>query len=951
MAVPPQRGCFLEVFAGSAGLSRAMQMAGAPVLPPIELIPNEAVPFAVDITDVKVQRHVEKLLREGYISYIHFGTPCCSFSQARKLDGGPPPLRSQAHLWGLPMLSPADSERVQVGNLLLLITTELAGVAHASKVWWSLENPASSWLWAMPPTQKVQQMSGAQQFIFDMCCYESVHMKPTAVMSTAPLASLVRRCDQTRRPHVHEPLVGQVEIQGQQFFKTKLAQVYPLALCRHWAAQVVDPLCLTFNMVTPPGERKRPLGQLIALRAHRQGDTGRKAMSAGYQLKKSVVPPLFNVELEPGEAVRQSLSFTHPFSLAPELDPDLQEALALVTSHPQQVQQHRAAACQYWESRAVQLLSASDQELRALQDPWLRRLLRGVPDDQSVQLGSFFHVQLWRELAQAAQTIDTSLIDAMLHGMRIVGPIATARRWASFDKAQFCLPHDQLRSRAWEFGSKVLKNVKAAEVTQNSSKVWEATMEDVHEGSTIGPFYTKEEVSKIVGEPWIPTQRFEVVQKNKVRGVDSATVNGVNMAAEITEKLDLPSTDVNVAVLRWLKSHSKVSELWGWVLDERKAYRQIPISPDHRRWSVISMKDPSSGQIAYFVMVGHSFGLVAAVYNYNRRSALITDILRRVFHVAAFNFYDDKYGFEPADTVRSAFEVAQAVHFWLGARFDQKKLQIARAPTILGVTYDLVSFCLLIKEDRRIELIDEIEAILSSKMLSPGQAGKLRGKLMFGASQLWGKIGRAFLRSLSERQYSKVPSTAVNRAIELSLEEWKELIVRGPPRKIELIGPRLPDVVVFTDGSYPDQSGKWPDHPWIGGVLFKRGCRPLQFGARVPLDLIQKWLPRKSQIAMVEMFAVVVALETFKEQLRGAWSLLFVDSEPVLGALVKGYSAREDMCELTGFFWKQALNLMCYLYLDRISTDANPADPPSRDKMSVGEKLGWQTIAASFPSL
>ena len=367
-------------------------------------------------------------------------------------------------------------------------------------------------------------------------------------------------------------------------------------------------------------------------------------------------------------------------------------------------------------------------------------------------------------------------------------------------------------------------------------------------------------------------------------------------------------------------------------------------------WFQWKIRQVGSGQIA-FVMVGHSFGLVAAVYNYNRRSALITDILRRVFHVAAFNFYDDKYGFEPADTVRSAFEVAQAVHFWLGARFDQKKLQIARAPTILGVTYDLVSFCLLIKEDRRIELIDEIEAILSSKMLSPGQAGKLRGKLMFGASQLWGKIGRAFLRSLSERQYSKVPSTAVNRAIELSLEEWKELIVRGPLRKIEVIGPRLPDVVVFTDGSYPDQSGKGPDHPWIGGVLFKRGCRPLQFGARVPLDLIQKWLPRKSQIAMVEMFAVVVALETFKEQLRGAWSLLFVDSEPVLGALVKGYSAREDMCELTGFFWKQALNLMCYLYLDRISTDANPADPPSRDKMSVGEKLGWQTIAASFPCL
>ncbi|CAE7949043.1 unnamed protein product [Symbiodinium sp. KB8] len=41
------------------------------------------------------------------------------------------------------------------------------------------------------------------------------------------------------------------------------------------------------------------------------------------------------------------------------------------------------------------------------------------------------------------------------------------------------------------------------------------------------------------------------------------------------------------------------------------------------------------GKVAFFVMVGHSFGLFSAVYNYNRRSAAINDILRRVFTVAA----------------------------------------------------------------------------------------------------------------------------------------------------------------------------------------------------------------------------------------------------------------------------------------------------------------------------
>ena len=52
-------------------------------------------------------------------------------------------------------------------------------------------------------------------------------------------------------------------------------------------------------------------------------------------------------------------------------------------------------------------------------------------------------------------------------------------------------------------------------------------------------------------------------------------------------------------------------------------------------------------------MIGHSsFGLVSAVYNYNRRSAAINELLVKLFGLIAFQFYDDKYGFEPVETIR-----------------------------------------------------------------------------------------------------------------------------------------------------------------------------------------------------------------------------------------------------------------------------------------------------------
>ena len=950
--VPPGTQFFVEIFAGEAGLTQAIIARGIKTLPPIEILGNDFVADEVDILDPKVFQHLCKLIRAGCIFFIHFGTPCSSFSQARKDDGGPPPLRDRHNLWGRPKLSQQDQVRVELGNQFMELTTKLLVLCCQFGVHWSLENPASSFLWAMPPVRALAARAGVSRFILDMCRFQSKHKKPTALLSDCDLSALALACDQDVRPHVHEPLVGMVMSKGKKIFRTKLAQVYPPLLCQAWARVIAclqaDPLAATFQMAVPAHERKRPLGQPLPWVVHKQRATAEKARDAGYQLKRSALPPLLQVEMEPGQAVQQALQVPHPFTLDPALDPDLQEALAFAVHKPRQLLGHRQGALQFWADRAERLLPLTDQELRAIHDPYLRSLLRGAPDDQPAQLGTVTHVALWRELLAASRCIDSSLVDEMINGFSIVGDIKRSYRLislAAITAAWWCSAGTRScfaglgvfqqgleERKKREFSNKVLRNVKRSEVTENTSKIWKATMEDVREGVTAGPFFSKDEVDKFLGTVnWIPTQRFEVVQKNKVRGVDSATINGINMASRILEKIELPSTDTNVSALRWMRSScSSSTKQW--------------------RWSVISLREPDTGKVSFFIMIGHSFGLVAAVYNYNRRSAAITDILRRVFFVAAFNFYDDKYGFETEVTCSSAFEVAQKVHWWLGAKFDPKKLQLCEDPTILGVTYDLKAMCLKIKPSRKEELLDEIKSIISSEILSPGQAGKLRGKLMFGASQLWGKIGRAFLRALSERQYTRSPKTGLNLALKLALKQWELLIDHGPPRPITASGARPADYVIFTDGSFPDQNSDLQD-PWIGGVLFKKGARPIQFGCKVGMDLIEKWIPRKSQIAMIELFATVVALQTFKPWISGSWSLLFVDSEPVQGALVKGYSAREDLCELVGVFWQLALEIHINLYIDRVPTDSNPADPPSRGRLDIGQSLGWDTISAVFPEL
>ena len=97
------------------------------------------------------------------------------------------------------------------------------------------------------------------------------------------------------------------------------------------------------------------------------------------------------------------------------------------------------------------------------------------------------------------------------------------------------------------------------------------------------------------------------------------------------------------------------------------------------------------------------------------------------------------------------------------------------------------------------------------------------------------------------------------------------------------------------------------------------------FTLEVPTALVDDWIPRATQIMMIEMLAPLVALHNFQNFLRAKLVLLFVDSEAVEGCLVKGYASKEDLSWLTAVFWDQALELRSQIYVDRVATNANPS--------------------------
>ena len=164
--------------------------------------------------------------------------------------------------------------------------------------------------------------------------------------------------------------------------------------------------------------------------------------------------------------------------------------------------------------------------------------------------------------------------------------------------------------------------------------------------------------------------------------------------------------------------------------------------------------------------------------------------------------------------------------------------------------------------------MEEIDFIRSKKNLHPGHASKLRGKLFFLTSSLFGRVGRAFMKPLSEVQYLRggrytkgakfkdyLKQEAddlfvLTRVLEEALVSWRSILDKGKPRPILERRPGPADAVVFSDGAGPTEDE--PDvAPKIGAVLFAWWREaPVAFGVNVDQDMMDKGQPRKNQIAM-----------------------------------------------------------------------------------------------------
>lgn len=200
----------IEIFAGTARLTRAFVDAGFQMHDPVE------IELGRDVFDP----WLDWLLAVGLVAWAWFAPPCGSFSPLRNLDIGGP-LRPK----GCPE---GDESNPQVlrGNQLWRRALELIDSCILHGIPFTLEHPLGSKAWLLDETQPFFSRGGARPHVVHWCAYKDDRVgppnkKPTRLLSTFPwLPSVVRQCPGCL---VHGP-----PLRGT---RAKLAGAYPLGFC------------------------------------------------------------------------------------------------------------------------------------------------------------------------------------------------------------------------------------------------------------------------------------------------------------------------------------------------------------------------------------------------------------------------------------------------------------------------------------------------------------------------------------------------------------------------------------------------------------------------------------------------------------------------------------------------------------------------------------------------
>ena len=638
--------------------------------------------------------------------------------------------------------------------------------------------------------------------------------------------------------------------------------------------------------------------------------------------------------------VRKARREPHPLATPTTTEGRYRSVIAFQQRKGAQLPAWRRAQMRYWRKRAKEL------------EP-LRRKWRAEMPPTVRKVAGHLHLPLLEEMLAHAGYPDTQLIQHLRKGFPVMGTLPASGVYPLEDPA----PTPELHER--EFWRKAAadwpRTLAAERPGEFVEHLWKKVQEEVPDGCIEPPT----DPSTIRGRKKCVTRRFgkdEGLKADgtpKIRCIDDYTASRVNAATAAQDRIVLQTLDNAVAMARCLENALQ-KPVYIWKTDHKGAYRQVPVMPAHLQAMYITIFRPGDTRPQVARHAAMPFGAVGAVHGYQRVSEAMTHLGLYLLAVLVQHYVDDFWIVDTVPNAPSGHRAYRELMKLVGFQLEESKTTSPAAQIeLLGLGLQFGAapgdpYRVRVTPARRKKLRTMIRDVLRAGVLSPGEAGKLAGRLGFAAGGLFGRVGRGYLRALYNRQHDTEPKPEGPRwpldpPLEHALHWWDALLRLGPPRAVQ--PPQAAQgatPILYTDASEePAPGGGWDRI--MGAVLLMPGQPARAFSIRPPRKLIDALAPRQRHIMDLELITLLVAYMTWRHLLKGTTYSVYIDNDAANRAATTGFSRRDDLARLAALWWMIQARDGNAPWLWRVPSEVNPADWPTRPDD------GWSKLKALFP--
>ena len=614
--IPVEEALFIELFAGSANLSKAFRSVGMQVIPvDTKDAPCTGKNCQAQLVAQRILATSFQTVRDQECHHGPHGTPCSTSSQARRIQRSqhdPKPLRSWNMPDGLEDLGFLDRNRVSQANRLYQVCQEVATRCHRLKIWWSIENPTSSLMWITSSFKSLwKQLRNNMYFAtFHNCVYGGDRVKSTTLWTSCQaLQGLSCSCNKDFE-HVHKGWGKQPD----GSWATSQEAAYPPGMCSQVASLVLqagqDSGMLQRSQALQLGQGKAHLTKTqSALERASQGlfprgsqapplvdpfphrvwhqvpeHVDRSVFVPGKRLRSPLFPKgattlavkqqdgawwaQVGIPVSPEEFLDLSSRSIHPESQQPILPEFLAHAVHRYCSlTPVQLNEIRVHVLKSLLQRA-QELKLQEHELHLGLEPHARDVLKGK------------RLLLLKEMLTSMNFGDCSLVYDIMQGFRITGWLPDTK----LRPTKVVIPTltaEDLWSARTENNQRMWSLCRSSGNPELDHALWLQTLKECKAGWAI--------LNVGLCNPpnnYVLSRRFAVQQQHKVRPIDDFSISQVNNTLGSVEKIVvMPSSStvsLSLALQRGLHAKSPGTqstsqvELAGKTFDLQSAYKQLP---------------------------------------------------------------------------------------------------------------------------------------------------------------------------------------------------------------------------------------------------------------------------------------------------------------------------------------------------------------------------------------